>query len=316
VVRRAAALAFLAGLVVPGAASAQDALPGGRAIVAAAAIAPDTHLFAEPVTAHVDLVLDPAQLDPDRIRVRMRLAPYKLIGPVRETRRDVNDLVHVRYTATIRCLEVECLAPRFETVLGEQEAGRAERHTYRFPPAEIHYEEDNGREQLLFRRGFPALQVVSRLNTAQLDAADQPGATRSAYTASLEPPAPTYRMSPERIAAVALAVAALLFLFPAALAGRFLLRRWRATRRPRALSPLERALVLVEWTGRQADGEHDRRKALEALADALEREGASPLAEAARTFAWGEESPGRERAHDLAAEARTAVARRGNGRPA
>jgi hypothetical protein len=315
VVRGAAALAFLAGLVLPGPASAQDALPGGRAIVATAAIAPDTHLFAEPVTARVDLVLDPAQLDPDRIRVRMRLAPYKLIGPVRETRRDVNDLVHVRYTATIRCLEVECLAPRFETVLGEQEAGRAERHTYRFPPAEIHYEED-GREQLLFRRGFPALQVVSRLNTAQLDAADQPGATRSAYTASLEPPEPTYRMSPERIAAVALAAAALLFLFPAVLTGRFLLRRWRATRRPRELSPLERALVLVEWTGRQADGEHDRRKALEALADALEREGASPLAEAARTFAWGEESPGRERAHELAAEARTAVARRGNGRPA
>jgi hypothetical protein len=315
-VRRAAALVFLAGLLVAGPASAQDALPGGRAIVATAAIVPDTHLFAEPVAAYVDLVLDPAQLDPERIRVRMRLAPYKLVGPIKETRRDVDDLVHVRYTATVRCLEVECLAPRFETVLGEQEAGRAERHTYRFPPAEIHYEEDDGREQLLFRRGFPALQVVSRLNTAQLDATDQPGATRSAYTASLEPPEVTYRMSPERIAGLAFAAALLLFLFPAALAGRVLYGRWRATRRPRELTPLERALVLVEWTGRRADGEHERRKALEALADALEREGARPLAEAARTFAWGEESPGRERAHELATEARTAVARRGNGRPA
>lgn len=313
--RRAAALALL-GLALPGGASAQDALPGGRAIVATAAIAPDTHLFAEPVAASVDVVVDPAQLDPDRIRVRMRLAPYKLVGPVKETRRDVDKLVHVRYTATIRCLEVACLAPRFETVLGEQEAGRAERHTYRFPPAEISYEENDGREELLFRRAFPALQVVSRLNSAQLDAADQPGASRSAYTASLEPPSRTYRMSPERIAAAALVAAGLLFLFPAVLAGRFLYRRWLARRRPRQLTPLERAIVLVEWTGRRADGEHDRRKALEALADALEREGARPLAEAARTFAWGEESPRRERADELAAEARTAVTRRGNGRAA
>jgi hypothetical protein len=290
-------------------------LPGGRAIVATASITPDTHLFAEPVAARVDLVLDPRQLDPDRIEVRMRFPPYRLVGPVKETRREVDELVHVRYTATIRCLEVACLAPRFETVLGEQEAGRAERHTYRFPPAEIHYEEDDGRPQLLFRRAFAPLQVVSRLNSAQLDAADQPGATRSAYTASLEPPASTYRMSPERIAAVAFAAAFLLFLFPAVLAGRFLLARWRASRRPRDLSPLERALVLVDWTGRQADGEHDRRKALEALADALEQEGARPLAEATRTFAWAEESPGRERADELAAEARTTLAGGGNGRP-
>lgn len=315
-VGRTAACACLAGLAFTGPASAQDALPGGRAIVATASVSPDTHLFAEPVAARVDLVLDPAQLEPDRIQVRMRFAPYKLVGPVKEARREVDDLVHVRYTATIRCLEVECLAPRFETVLGEQEAGRASRHTYRFAPAEIHYQEDDGRRQLLFRRAFPPVQVVSRLNTAQLDEADQPGATRSAYTATLEPPAPTYRMSPERIVAVALAAAALLFLFPAILAGRFLLSRWRASRRPRELSPLERALVLVDWTGRQADGEHDRRKALEALAEALERGGARPLAEATRTFAWAEESPDRERADELAAEARTALAGGGNGRPA
>jgi hypothetical protein len=316
VVGRAAVLACLAGLLLAGPASGQDALPGGRAIIATASISPDTHLFAEPVAARVDLVLDPEQLDPDRTQVRMRFAPYKHVGPVKETRREVDELVHVRYTATIRCLDVECLAPRFETVLGEQEAGRAERHTYRFPAAEIHYEEDDGRPQLLFRRAFPPVQVVSRLNTAQLDAADQPGTTRSAYTASLEPPAPTYRTSPERIAAVALAAALLLFLFPAVLAVRFLLARWRASRRPRQLSPLERALVLIEWTGRRADGEHERRKALEALADALDREGARPLAEATRTFAWAEESPGPERADELAAEARTTLAGGGNGRPA
>jgi hypothetical protein len=314
-VGRAAAVASLAALLLVPPAAAQDALPGGRAIFATASVSPDTHLFAEPVAARIDLVLDPGQLDPDRIQVRMRFAPYQLVAPIKETRREVGELVQLRYTATLRCLDVRCIAPRFRTALGEQEGGRAERYAFRFPPAEILYEE-GGRPELLFARAFPAVEVVSRINTAQLDAAEQPGTAGSGYTASLEPPSTTYRMSPERIAAVAFAAAFLLLLLPAVLIGRFVRARWKASRRPRQLSPLERALVLVEWTSGRASGEHDRRKALEALADALERGGARPLAETARTFAWAEESPGPERADALAAEARTTVAGGANGRSA
>jgi hypothetical protein len=303
-------------LLLAPAAWAQDALPGGRAIFATASVSPDTHLFAEPVVAQVELMLDPGQLDPERIQVRMRFAPYRRVGPVEETRRTVGEVVHLRYTATLRCLHAACIAPRFGTALGQQEAGRAERYTFRFPPAEIRYEQAGGRPELLFVRPFPALQVVSRINTAQLEAADQAGATGSGYTASLAPPSPTYRMSPEWIAALALAVAFVLFLLPAGLGGRFVLERWRASRRPRQLSPLERALVLVEWTSRGADGEHERRKALEALAGALERGGARPLAEVTRTFAWAEASPDRERAEELAAEARATVTGGRDGRPA
>jgi hypothetical protein len=313
VVGRAAAAASLAALLLVTPAAAQDALPGGRAIFATVSVSPDTHLFAEPVAARVDVVLDRGQLDPDRIQVRMRFAPYRLVAPIRETRREAGELVQLRYTATLRCLDVRCIAPRFRTVLGEQEGGRAERYTFRFPPAQILYEE-GGRPQLLFARAFPAVEVVSRINTTQLDSAEQPGAAGSGYTASLQPPSTTYRMSPERIAAVAFAAAFLLFLLPATLAGRFVLARWKASRRPRQLSPLERALVLVEWTSGRAGAEHDRRKALEALAEALEREGQRPLAEATRTFAWTEESPGPERSGELAAEARTTVAGGANGR--
>lgn len=308
---RATALACLAGLLLASSAAAEDAIPGGRAIVAAVSVSPETHLFAEPIVARVELVLDRAKLDPDRIQVRMRFAPYRPVGPLQVSRRHIGDLVHIVYAATLRCLHAECIAPRFRTALGEQEGGRAERYTFRFAPARILYED----KPLLARR-FPAVEVVSRLNTARLEAADQAGATGTGYTASLEPPSPTYRMAPEWIAAVALAVAFVLFLFPAALAGRFVLARWRASRRPRQLSPLERALVLVEWTGRQADGEHERRKALEALADALERGGARPLAETTRTFAWAEEAPARERADELAAEARVTLGGGHHRRPA
>lgn len=306
-------------LVLLGApAAAQSPLPGGRAIAVATSVSPDVHLFAEPVIARARVIVDPREFDPDRIKVQMSFAPYELVGTLRRSQRNVGDVVELGYTATLRCLEAACLAPRYKTVLGEQEGGRPERYTFRFPPAEVLYERPNGRVELLLQRPFPAVEVVSRINTAQLDAVDPlvdelGEGTASAYTASLDPPSPTYRLPPRVFAAGAFALAGLLLLFPARLAGGFLLARRRARRRPRRLSPGERALLLVEWAGRQPDGEQDRRRALEALADVLERSGARPLAETTRTFAWAEEAPDVTRADDLASEARSVLGG-GNGR--
>jgi hypothetical protein len=295
-------------LQVPAAAQAE--LPGGRAIAVATSVSPDVHLFAEPVVAETRVIVDPQEFDPDRISVKASFAPYELIGPLKQSRRKVGDAVELRYAATLRCLDGTCLAPRYQTVLGEQEGGRAERYTFRFPPAEILYEHPGGRVELLLQRAFPALEVVSRINTAQLDAATTALGT---YTASLDPPRSTYRISPGALAAGAFALTGLLLLIPGWLAGRFLFRRWRSTRQPRRLSPVERALLLVDWAGRRQDGEEDRRRALEALAEVLERSGASPLAETTRTFAWSEDVPDRTRTDELASEARSVLAR-GNGR--
>jgi hypothetical protein len=299
-------------------AEAQNPLPGGRAIALATSISPDVHLFAEPVTARTRVIVDPREFDPDLIKVQMSSAPYELVGPLEQSRRNVGDLVELRNSATLRCLDAACLAPRYRTVLGEQEGGRSERYTFRFPPAEVLYERPNGRLELLLQRPFPAVEVVSRINTAQLDAVDPLAeelgeGSASTYTASLEPPPPTYRIPPRALAAGALALAGALLLFPAWLAGSFVLARWRATRRPLRLSPVERALLLVEWSGRQQDGEQDRRRALEALADVLERSGAEPLADTTRTVAWAEEAPDRERVAELAREAHSALGG-GNGR--
>lgn len=295
-------------LVLPAAVQAQ--LPGGRAIAVTTTIAPDVHLFAEPVTASTRVIVDPREYDPDRIDVRVRFAPYELLRSLERSRREVGDLVELRYTATLRCLDLACLAPRFQTVLGEQEGGRPERYTFRFAPAEVLYRKGDGSVELVVQRPFPALEVVSRINATQLAAADQLGleaAPTSEYIASLAPPPPTYRISPRALAAGALVLAAVLLLFPVSLAVSFVRARWRARRRPRRLSPGERALLLVEWAGRQADGEQDRRRALEALADVLERSGAEPLAESTRTFAWAEEAPDRRRAAELAGEARSVL---------
>ena len=84
---------------------------------------PSTHLFGDAIVARVDVVFDPAEFDPDRLRVRLRFEPYEAVGGIRETRRRSGRLVHVRYEAALRCLHVGCLAPRTETILGGQEEG-------------------------------------------------------------------------------------------------------------------------------------------------------------------------------------------------
>jgi hypothetical protein len=292
---------------------ARAQLPDGRGIAVTTSISPDVHLFAEPVAARVRVIVDPAQFDPDRLGVQTDFGPYEQVD-TEQSRRTVGDAVELHYVTTLRCLRAECLAPRFRTVLGEQEGGRPERFTFRFRPAEITYARADGRTELVLQRPFPALEVVSRINTAQLEAVDPLAdptlvdpALASAYTASIEPPGTTYRVSPGVLAGIALALAAGLLVFPAWLAGRAVVARWRRRRAPRDLSPLDRALLLVEWTSRQEDGEEDRRRALEALADVLDERGAEPLAETARTVAWEERPPDESRARELAGEARSLV---------
>ena len=300
---------WVAALAVATAAGAAEApLPGGRGLVATASISPSTHLFADPVVARFDLVLDPRQFDPERIDVRLRFRPYEPVGPVRTTRREVGALVHLRWEATLRCLHIGCIAPRSQTTLGGQEEGRAERHAIRLPPADILYEEGGGKT-LLLSPLFPVVEVVSRLNTARaqgLDPDARPG-SEGAFAASLEPPEPTYRARPAVLAGVSLAIALLLALLPAFLAARALRARWWAARQRGPLSPLERALVLVEWSARREDAEA-RRKALEALAVVLDRGGVQPLAGTTRQLAWAEPSPAPGEAGEAGAEARRALA--------
>ena len=313
-VARLVAAACLAALVAAPAASAGEPLPGGRAIVVTTSVSPDTHLFADPVVARVVVTLDPTQFDPDRIRVNLGFEPYELVGPLQVRRRTVGELVEIRHTATLRCLHVGCIAPRFRTALGEREADRPDRYAIRFQPAEVFYDEENGRLASLFQRPFPPVEVVSRLNAAQAEEVDIDAV--GGYRASIEPPRETYRMPPRLLAALALAAALLVLAFPATLAGRSLLERWRASRRPWPLTPLQRALLLIAWATRQDEDVERRRKALEALALVAERGGAGPLAETTRALAWDQESPGGPQADELAAQAATTLNGGGNGRPA
>lgn len=315
-VRRVLGTCLVLIALAPLAGAQAQPLPGGRGLVATTSLTPTTHLFADPVVARLDVVLDPAQFDPDRLDVRLRFEPYEPVGAVARTRRELGGLIHLRYEAQLRCLHIGCIAPRFETALGGQEEGRAERHAIRLPPAELVYREAGGSPRVLLAKLFPVVEVVSRVNTARLQGLDpdaRPG-SEGAFVASLEPPARTYRARPTLLAGALLGAAALLALFPVTLAGRALRARWRSARREGPLSPIERALVLVEWSARRDDAE-DRRKALEALAVVLEDGGAIPLAASARALAWSASSPAGEQAGAAGAEARQTLSGAGDGRP-
>jgi hypothetical protein len=311
VVRWVLALALCA-LGTPTTVSAQ--LPDGRGVAVSTSLAPDVHLFAEPVEARVRVIVDSTQFDPDRLSVKTSFAPYEVVGEVRQSRRTIGDVAGLEYAATLRCLHADCLAQRYRTPLGEQESGRPERFTFRFPPAEVLYQRADGRTELLVQRPFPTLEVVSRVNTAQLQAVDplaDPGlvdpSAVSAYTATIDPPALTYRVAPRTFAVATSTLAVCLLLFPIWLAGRAFVAHWRKAHPPRALTPVDRALLLVEWANFQEDGIEDRRRALEALAEVLEESGAEPLATATRTVAWDEDAPERTRAKELATDARAVL---------
>jgi hypothetical protein len=109
-------------------------------------------------------------------------------------------------------------------------------------------------------------------------------------------PEPGYRVRP-RVLAWVVGVAGALLVAGSAAAGFLLLRRGRLLRE-REISPLDRAFALL----RAARTDEERRKALEALALALDADGG--LAQPARQLAWSQASPSPDDAAALAALAK------------
>ena len=132
---------------------------------------------------------------------------------------------------------------------------------------------------------WPPVTSVSRLNEAQSEA-------EFPFRASPEAlPAASYTVSPALVAGGLLFAGLALLAWPARLG----IRAWRdrppvvEEKAPR-LTPLERALALVEWARERLDGD-DRRRSLEVLAEELERTGAATLGVQASALAWSRAAP-------------------------
>ena len=85
------------------------ALPEGRFVATSRSITPRVQLFADPVVARVDVIVDRDHFDPELVRVAGNFKPYEREGEVVRTRRDLGRYTHLRYEFTVRCLTYACL---------------------------------------------------------------------------------------------------------------------------------------------------------------------------------------------------------------
>jgi hypothetical protein len=257
-------------------------VPGGIGL--AVLVDPASPHFGDRVTATVEILVDPRQVDPDSVRVVTDFAPYRAAAPPHRSRREARGLVTIRHRFRLLCLRAPCRPP----VGGVR--------TFRFTPARVTFRRVNGTSGAFTRRSYP-LTVASRLS--------EDLALRGDWQARVFPlPAVGYRFDPGGLSAALFAAAALLAVAGAALVGRAYGPLVRAELRRRGLArlrPVEREVALLRdaTARRDADGQ---RRALDGLALALGENGGDDLARGARRLAWSRSAPRAEDSLALADE--------------
>lgn len=311
------ALAAALALVTTGCGGGDEevpSLPEGRRLASRHSLTPPVQLFAEPVVARVEILVDNARLDPARIRVAGFFEPYEQEGATVRTRRDQGRYTHLRYEFTLRCLVYECLPgttgadpprpPSFGT--GAQSprpaAGEiSDRKTHKLRPARILYDDPDKGTQRLSNLTWPRVVSVSRLDLSARDTSSLGFPFKGSVTPVHEA---NYRAPPALLGAGFLAGALALLALPAALVIGVLRRKPPPVVEEKPELPaLERALRLVEWA-REGEAE-ERRQALEVLA--AELDAVSPvLAEDARRLGWSRTPPSPDNLEQLAQRVREA----------
>lgn len=276
---------------------ARPLIAAGKTAVVRGELVPDVHTFGEPVVARVEVILDRSKVDPDDVRVSTNFDPYEKVGATRVERKDIGGFTVLRYTTTLSCLDQFCIPQTFrgETTVSQIPGSppflpgqqRDEKVKYEFPPAVV-VAEAGAKDRTLGRVVWSPLRSLSRINWYDSNVVGQGFPFVSDVTPVSEP---DYRISPTTLGLVLIALALCLLAIPG-----FLVWDWRRrnTVRPAeagpALTPLERALRLVEWASGRPSVD-DRREALEALAFELDEEEGGGTATDARRQGWSPPTP-------------------------
>jgi hypothetical protein len=251
-----------------------------RPLVASASLSPRALEFGDPLVARLELLVDPAAVDPASIRVESRFAPYHVRATTAETR-GAGRAQLISRTFALECLTPACVPERPEV----------ERD---FLPVVVSYRTAAGRAGTM-AIDWPSVRLSSHLSDAD----------RAAPVARMRVDAPlppvSYRLEPGALRAGLAAGAGALAVLAAVLAALGLRSPCETVPAPEPeLEPLARALLLVRASA--ANGfPTERRKALSRLARELGASGRSDLAHAAARLAWSAESPSAEAAGTFAA---------------
>lgn len=276
---------------------------GSEGLTARTSISPRAQLFGERVVARLDLLIDRDVVDPDTISIATDFTPYTPTAKLRVERVDYERMTRMRYSVPLECLEDDC-------------APRRDRKDVRFRPAQVRSE---GR--VVQRPAWPVMTIGSRLQNPVIDNTDvrnqrlREPTTGLDWRAEVRVASPTWRIEPAQATVLLVAFAILL------LAASFLLvvvaypglarRLWR---RPARLSPLERALVVLEHASERGV-EREHRVALDDLATELRALGAGELAGSAYALAWDEPAPAADRTAGLSERVRELITGSTNGHP-
>jgi hypothetical protein len=254
-----------------------------RPLVATASLSTRSVRFGDPMSARLDLVVDPDKIDSATLHVKPRFSPYRVASSARRT--TGGTLFSYRYA--LECLTPACVPARVQAEL-------------QFLPALVSYRTHAGR--LTTRPvDWPSYESASRLSDA--DRLDPTGRLRT--DASL--PAVTYRIDPGTLQALLTAFGAVLV----ALAAAFTALAFRRRVQPVVdtgpqLAPLDRALMLVRASTANGFPE-ERRKALGLLARELQASGRGELAHDAVRLAWSAEAPSPDAAGAFASQVEAAL---------
>jgi hypothetical protein len=268
----------------------------GAPLKAYATIKPTVHFFGDTLQAQLAVVADTKWVDPARLRVQARFAPYTPVTTPKIIRLHIGRFEQMTWTWQLRCLTASCVpvAPPSEKY-----------HVFRFPDAHVDYLSPNGKRAFGVDASWPRVEVISQVSPSVANALVT--LRKYDWQYSLSPVlSPTYRMSPTLLYWLALGLASLLGLV--ALGA---LARWYRVLRPKAApvetlegSTLDRALALLAWAHANGD-ETLQRKAFERVASELGMDAAvDELTKAAHEMAWSPDLPEAEDVESFTEQAR------------
>jgi hypothetical protein len=250
-------------------------------------------LFGDSARATVQLIVDRQRVDPSRIGFNAHFEPFINLGAPSVTRQDTGRLTRLVYTANLICLTNLCLSK-----------DKPEPVHVQFPPVQVFYTVKDGSRKTL-RLPWQATSIGPRTTVNDLNGADP--FEQPSWRATTDPLPVSYAHSPHTLRLVLFIASGLLFALALFALIRFVLT---GKLRLRRLSPLERAVVLVERAPAESP---EKRKALELLSHELSRSGEPELALVAKQLAWAEPTPLPTLTQPLTLDVRRVIEQRSNG---
>jgi hypothetical protein len=289
-----AAVVVLTAVVAPGWWNGDGGTYAPSKTLVHADVTPARSLFGQVLTAHAQLIVDPRRVDPASVELNANLRPYRIRSESRRVTSGLGRADVVDFTYEIQCVTRACVP------LGTGKGAMVAQ----LKPAKATYRSRAG-ATVSVPVAWPVFGVQSRL-TAEEIALSTPQAAQGST-----PPPVSWAISPGLLGGLALSAAALLMLGAGWLVASVVARNSRlvrARRIPAHFTPIERALVLAEYSA--AHGELDEsRKALERLAEELRKQAAGSYADDAERLAWSESGPSPETVAALASNVRSNGAR-------